>query len=608
MPGGINRPDQSMDDERPFAEIRKNLQDALRMLSLHRWVFFIPMCIVTSSAFILSLYYPRTYAATTSFERQNDPILADLRMSQGAATFKLFRTTTSQDMTSVACISEVVDNIGLTKDFERNEDGTLTKASVRRRSSLAASLASRISISTRSPNENIDRIKITYTGPDPKIGKILLNELKKTYIQRTMTWIQEHLEGLRDYYKTETEMTLAALREAERDQTRLRLAHPYINPQNPESITTKLAQLQISRNEWERRRREYTSNLEAQRQLLASVESQLAMGSNRVKREGEDQGQAYVSMESRRIIGKIEDLDREIRALRSTRRMTDAHPDIQALVAARQARVQDLNKQHQQDQGAEANRSVDAIAARAFVSTRASTNPLQIDRARTLVQLAAEKAKIAECDITLESTRQEIEQLADAKNRIFELQEEYADITERVSKARRHHSEMAGILAKIEPAIRVNQQGKLLHWTPGLPAAGSATPVNPKSRTVLLLSLLAGVAAGILFVVLAEILDHVYRSSSQVARSLGLPLLEAIDEIVTVRDRRRLLIHRTVITPFLLLVCLGVVSATGSMAYLSIERPRTYERIQRIPRAAIDLLAGRAPAGHKSIAHASITS
>lgn len=578
------------------------------MLSLHRWVFFIPMCIVTSSAFVLSLYYPRTYAATTSFERQNDPILADLRMSQGAATFKLFRTTTSQDLTSVACISEVVDNIGLTKDFERNEDGTLTKSSRKRRASLAASLASRISITTRSPNEHIDRIKITYTGPDPKIGKILLNEVKKTYIQRTMKWIQKHLEGLRDYYKAETDLTLAALREAERDQTRLRLAHPYINPQNPESITTKLAQLQITQNEWERRRREYASNLDAHRQLLASVESQLATGSIRIDREGEDQRQEYVSIESHRLVGKIQDIDKEIRVLRSTRGMTTAHPEIQALVAARRACVHDLDKQHQQDQSAEANRSVDTVAPRAFVSVGASINPLQIDRARALVQLAAEEAKISECDIYLESTRQEIEQLADAKNRIFELQEEYADVTARVSKARRHHNEMAGILGKIEPAIRVNQQGKLLHWSPGLPAAGSATPVNPKSRTVFLLALLAGAAAGIVFVVLAEILDHVYRSSSQVARSLGLPLLEAIDEIVTVRDRRRLLIHRTVITPFLVLVCLGIVSATGSMAYLSIERPQTYERIQRIPRAAIDLLAGGAPAGHKTIAHASITS
>lgn len=44
------------------------------------------------------------------------------------------------------------------------------------------------------------------------------------------------------------------------------------------------------------------------------------------------------------------------------------------------------------------------------------------------------------------------------------------------------------------------------------------------------------------------------------------------------------------------------------MAYLSIERPQTYERIQRIPRAAIDLIASKSLAGHKTIASVSIES
>ncbi|MCH8149601.1 MAG: hypothetical protein IH987_16710, partial [Planctomycetes bacterium] len=348
---------QTSDDERPFAEIRKNLQEALRMVALHRWAFFIPLCIVTSGAFILSLYYPRTYTATTSFERQNDPILADLRMSQGAATFQLFRTTTFQDLTSVDCMSEVVDKIGLTKNFERNEDGTLTKDSIRRRHRLGASLAAKISITTRSPNEHIDRVKITYTGSDPTIGKKLLDELKATYIRRTMAWIQQHLEGLRDYYQTETDLALVALRRSERQQTRLRLDHPYINPQNPESITTKLSQLRMDHNEWDRRRREYTSNLEAQRQLLASIEAQLAAGSVPLIRNG-DKG-PYISLESRRLITKIRELDAEIRILRSTRGMTDAHPEIAAILTEQQIRLRELNGLQKRDRNVETNRTID---------------------------------------------------------------------------------------------------------------------------------------------------------------------------------------------------------------------------------------------------------
>ena len=40
--GALGRADHAADDDRPFAEIRKTLHDALRLLSLHRWSFFVP--------------------------------------------------------------------------------------------------------------------------------------------------------------------------------------------------------------------------------------------------------------------------------------------------------------------------------------------------------------------------------------------------------------------------------------------------------------------------------------------------------------------------------------------------------------------------------------
>ncbi|MBU0718825.1 MAG: hypothetical protein KJ749_11295, partial [Planctomycetes bacterium] len=230
--GTLARTDQVTDDERPFAEFRKNLQDVLRMLTLHRWAFFVISCVVASGAFVLSLYYPRTYQAQTSFDRHNDPILADLKMSQGAATFGLFRTTVNQDLTSKECMAEVVERIGLIETFERNPDGTLTAASARRRDTLALALADKISIATRSPNEHTDVVNITYTGPDPAIGSKLLDAMKETYIRRTKAWVQDHLLGLREYYVAETAKALSVLREAERNETAMRLENPLINPQN----------------------------------------------------------------------------------------------------------------------------------------------------------------------------------------------------------------------------------------------------------------------------------------------------------------------------------------------------------------------------------------
>ena len=56
--GMLGRTEHFTEDDRPFAEIRKSVHDALRIFSLHRWAFFIPFSLVTCSAFIGSLYLP----------------------------------------------------------------------------------------------------------------------------------------------------------------------------------------------------------------------------------------------------------------------------------------------------------------------------------------------------------------------------------------------------------------------------------------------------------------------------------------------------------------------------------------------------------------------
>ena len=121
----------------------------------------------------------------------------------------------------------------------------------------------------------------------------------------------------------------------------------------------------------------------------------------------------------------------------------------------------------------------------------------------------------------------------------------------------------------------------------GQSASGSSIPINPRTSTIFVLAVLAGVVAGVVFAVLAEVVDHVYRSSGQVARSLGLPILDAVDVIVTSRDRRRLLVQRAVLTPLLVAFGLGLVGLTGSLAYFSIQQPWTYQRIKRIPEATL---------------------
>jgi len=575
--------------ERPFAEIRKNLEGVLAIVSLHRWAFFVPFCLVTSGAFILSLYYPRTYKATTSFERRNDPIMVNLPNPTGAASFEYFRSTMVRDLVSVDYMTEVVDNLGLSKDFEREQDGTLTNASKREVATLARSLASTLSVSTQSPNEHLDIVTITYEGPDQHIGPRLLDEAKRTYIRRTIVWIKDFLESQRDYFLNELEDASDSLNLAQRDVTKLRLETPFIDPHNPGGIATQLSTYEIQREELLSRRREYQAELSAQEQLLASIDPQAV--TNPAGQGIAAAQEVYQSPATLRLIADIRKIDDEIEQLTTTRGMTFEHPSVKQLLSSRQSVLAGLDQQRIRDRQALVDGSAASDAAIASTMEVAPVMPWQREQARLKVQIEAQRSKIQEIDIRLASNEQYLEKLTRAKEGVYEQQEEYNTVMAAFQKAKYRHDEVTNTLKRIEPAIKVIEQGRLVQFSPGSPARGAAVPVNPQAHTILVLAILAGLGAGVVFVILAEIFDHVFHSSGHVAHSLGLPILDAIDEIVTSADRRRLLIRRTVVAPALVTCFLGLTAVTGTLAYLSVQQPWAYQRIKGIPQAAVKFLA-----------------
>lgn len=588
----LGRTDHMAEDDRPFAEIRQTLHDALRMLSLHRWAFFAPFCIVTCAAFVLSLYYPRTYRAHTSFERRNDPVMMKLPMSAGAASFKYYRSTTRRDVTSSEVMAEVVQNLGLTKNLEREGDGTLTKAAIRRRNAIARSLASRVNVATTSPSEHVDIIRVTYTGPDAAIGKALVDQIKRVYIRHTMEWIHEFLSSQLEYFTQEAREALAEVKVAQRKETRLRLDNPHLDPANPGAISLKLAQLEVERRELQMRKREYQAELVAQQQLFAALEPAAALDAGAVNFPEETNKEPPLSPLGSRIAAKIRSINKEIETLRATRGMTDFHPQIQEHLTNRRRLTTQLDRQLAIDQQiAITNGPLVVAPSDASTNTTSEIYPLHADRTRLVVQSAAQKAKIKDIDISLQTNELSISQLRKAKQEIFQRQEDFAETLGNVARAKQKHNQLEMTVASIEPAIKAVAQNRLLQFSEGQPALGSNIAVSPKATTIVLLALLAGVASGVMFVVFAEIFDHVYRSSGQVGRSLGLPMLEAIDEIVTAQDRRYLFVRRAVVTPLVVVCFVALTGLSGSMAYLSIERPWTYEKLRKIPQAALRLFA-----------------
>jgi uncharacterized protein involved in exopolysaccharide biosynthesis len=565
------------------------------MLSLHRWAFFFPFCLVSCTVFVLSLFYPRTYSATTTLERRNDPVMMNLPMSSGAASFKYFRSTIVRDLTSLETMREVVENLGLIDDLPRKADGTLPESVANERDALARSLGSRLRITTTSPSEHVDLIRIAYTGPDPNIGARLVDEAKRTYIRRTMAWIHEFLTSQRDYFHQEATQAMTDLKKIQREETRLRLDNPHIDPGNPGNLSLRLTQLELAHRELSLRKREYESELAALQQLLIASTPPMPPEPNAEspnRGAALDEG-ALPGPEALELSARISKIEGKVEELRHARGMTDNHPEVQDLLMRRRQLEAELDVQYAADRrAAKANVPVEDEPAYEELTRGAPWAPYPPEHSGLIVKIAALQAKLKDLEISIDTNELETKELTQAKREVFGKQELFADVLGRVAQARQQHTQLERTLANIEPAIKAIEQGRLLQFSEGPPARSSNRPISPKATTVVLLALLAGLATGIAFVVLAEMLDHVFRTSGQVARSLGLPMLESIDEIVTAEDRRRIFVRNLVITPVIVLLLLGMTSLTGSMAYLSIERPWAYERIKKVPVAARQFLTG----------------
>ena len=599
----VGRSEASTDDERPLAEIRKMINDVLRILTLHRWAFFVPFCLIASTVYILSLSYPRTYTASASFQRRDDPIVHNLPTNEGTGSFTYFRSTMNQDIKSVATLSEAADLLGLTADLPRDEDGNLTEEGARRRERIGQNLAANVSVSAASPSEHIDLVTVHYVGPDKNLAKPLVETIRQAYIRQTLERVGEFLGTQREYFSGRAEEAHAELQEAKRAETRLRLDNPNVDPRDPGAITLKLAQLEIERRDLQLRRRMLEADLAARRQMLAALEPdvQFVLASERAT-PGLPIPAPTLSPRALALMGQIEGLDAEVRQLQSSRGMTLEHPHIAKLLEKRRLLDEQLTLATNRTapfgetlDNAEvvANAALDSNAPPLPTpSVRPATSAWSAEQAQMKVQISTLEAQLKDIDISLESNKSAVALMEQARHDVFDKQEEFSAVAAAVDAADARYQQVQMTLAALEPGIKALEQNRLLQFTQERSASASAAPIAPQTATVMFLALLVGAVAGGFFVVLAELFDHAFRSSNRVSRSLGIPILESIDEIVTACDRRKKLIRQAVVVPIVLVCGLGTVGVTGSLAYCSLARPWTYDRLRGVPEAAVTFLTG----------------
>lgn len=572
-----------------LGELRQTVSEVARILSVRRWTFFIPFCVLTTAAFLLSLQMPRRYVVSTVFGRKNDPVLMNLPEAQRAGNYEAFRKSLSQDVINTAMLTDVVKRTVLANTANGDaEDAQPSSQSLDRRArSMASRIASGLEIVLHERSQYLDIIEIKYSSSEPENMAVVLDEIRETYIRNTRKKFIELLRQTRDWFEEQRAERQALVDALEEDLIEFKSAHHGLNPLNPDGT---FAQLNSARSQFvglQRKQKDLETRLAGRRELAGATADSPRSSLPSIPAVVPGIVPIKPSAKTRRTANELRQAGAKIQELQATRGMTERHPEIVVLRRKEQLLERSLERSHSEDA-----RNTNVNGPPRGLLYDVDTEPE--NDTWTAVRSEAE-TEVRILENLLADNRQELDSL-EATILDYEMMQKDAlehrrEFSTRRAEVARAAQQLILYQTNADQVGRVlnaesSQRGILFENIKS--ASGSAVPVSPRTSMVLLLSLLVGLGGSAIAVLLRELFDRTVRTRVQITRALGLPILESIDEIISVATQRRRRFQRFAMVPMVTSGFVMMVMVSGSVAYLSLQNKALYERVLAVPRSVLE--------------------
>lgn len=565
-------------DEFSVTDIRHTLHEVWRVISGRRWFFVFPCCLVATIAFLGSLWMPRTYTGHTVIKRENDPVFVSMMGKSWTHPYNEMREQTTQDLRDVEMIETVLAELGLPESVQTFQNGELTPESRRARQSLARAIAGSISARTLENTAYRDVISISLTLDDPAKIPPLLAGVRDAYLARAGKRTVRILEDVKAFFQQEAERSRGELEEIQKKMLAYELKYPGIDPNQPDRTRTEQAELVIESVEIDRKIEQLERSVAKSREKLAQVvDPTITINSS---------ASEVLTMEPNprweEIRREIDRLRREIHDGKTVRFMTNAHP----IIVRMQNQLAALEAEF-------ASTPQECMVTGAGESAQHRARMAAVEQKRTLEsRLADLNSEIA----ARRARREEIEDRTQLIERHRALAVEHRqDYMRLKADAERVDSELTGWarnVAPIQHVLTVEDRNRTIHLGVVQDVAAITRPDSPSARMVVLVCFGIGVAVGALVVLLAELMDRSFRSVKQLQSSLGVPVIEGIDEILTETSRKRQMIRNMFVMPAAAMLMIGVMLFSGTVAYMSIEDQGRYESMVSSPARVVNSLIG----------------
>ena len=344
---------------------------------------------------------------------------------------------------------------------------------------------------------------ITYRGDDPQKVADVTNTLASMYAEHNLKIRSQQASSTSDFFKSQLEEMKVRLEEIERQVSGFKSTHVGELPHQQDANVATLGQLNTR------------LGINSDHQIRVSERIELLEAQLRQQTAGgEAMGPDDAAL-------KLSQLKQELQGLRL--KFSEKYPEVirvRAEIAALEAQ-REQTRESTSDQGA----STAVVPDERTASVRRALDEVQVE----LRALQAEAASINE---SIANYEQRVNAAPLREQQYQVLMRDYETTSEmyRSLLLRQKEAEIAETMERGEKGERF----EILDYA--LPAGAPAAPDRPRLRVAGLV-LAAAFAIGIVF--LMEKVDGSYHSLGELQSDSEIPVLAAIPEIVTARDRRR---------------------------------------------------------------------
>lgn len=490
------------------------LQELLGILRKRIWQIILPTAFVLSLGIAAAVFVPYKYTVKTQFELR--PVL--LNSFEGVAPDKVTSFNRSFANAQLQITHpERVRRVLEAQDWEDYETlGRLEQIEYQRR------ILRNIWVKVTPPPKNPDAstfLQISYTDTSPQRAEQFCNALRDTYVEEVV-----------ERYRTDARDELAKLNEIKADKRNLlddatkRLSE--LQQEHGLTLTggdrqdSKEAAYLAAQADQDRTVRELEAALARKEQL----EEQYLQEPEEIRLEESDAGPD--------VAQALQQIDREIIQMRSEQEpYRPPHSHYQRLEA------EIAQKQREREK-------IQALQQQTVKRFRFVPNPRRLDLQQSIDQ---EALKIE----TLRAQRERNDRLIEARRAEFqeraEVMRELAAARDAVDRHREQFSDIDRLVNRQINFVRLidGHEGNPFELVePGHPPS---KPTSPNPVVLITVSALLGLGIGVGSALLAEYSKSCYRSVYDIARSMTVPVLGAVNTIVTRAEARRILLRKVVI-------------------------------------------------------------